>query len=166
MTHHTGHLSKDGRQYPEDTLKIEHPPKTRCILLLQHTNKHDAEKRQVHNEVNEYTPAESTRPRNDTAASLGVPFCMSLRRGCAPNFLIPRLFAIASQNAYLRGTYINEHPEIKTHTRNNFFLNSLQAAMAMFVNQSITEIAVITLSRPQSANLYLFFTKRQHTAFP
>ena len=42
MTHDRGHFSGGGGQNPEDTLKIEHPPKMRCILLLQHAKKHDA----------------------------------------------------------------------------------------------------------------------------
>ena len=42
MTYDRGHFSRDGRQNPKDTLKIEHPPKMRRILLLQHTTKHDA----------------------------------------------------------------------------------------------------------------------------
>jgi len=40
-THHGGHLGSNGRQNPEDTLKIEHPPEIRRILLMQHADKHD-----------------------------------------------------------------------------------------------------------------------------
>ncbi len=53
MTHYTGHLSKDGRQNPENTLKIENLPKVRRVFLEQHANKHEAEERQIRKEVNE-----------------------------------------------------------------------------------------------------------------
>ena len=52
-THHRGHFSSDSSQNPEDTLKIEHPPKMCRVLLVQHANKHDAEERQVHKKVND-----------------------------------------------------------------------------------------------------------------
>jgi len=52
MTHDRGHFSRGGSQNPEDTLKIEHPPKMRRIFLLQHANKHDGQEGQVHNNVN------------------------------------------------------------------------------------------------------------------
>jgi hypothetical protein len=42
MTYDRGYFSGAGRQNPKDTLKIEHPPKMRRILLLQHARKHDA----------------------------------------------------------------------------------------------------------------------------
>jgi hypothetical protein len=36
-----GHFSSSGCQNPKDTLKIEHSPKMRRILLLHHAYKHD-----------------------------------------------------------------------------------------------------------------------------
>jgi hypothetical protein len=41
MTYDRGHFSSAGRQNPKETLKIEHPPKMRRVLLLQHASEHD-----------------------------------------------------------------------------------------------------------------------------
>ena len=80
MTHYRRHLCCDGSQNPENTLKIEHPPKIRRILLMQHANKHDAEERQVHQEVNKYAPAENARPNDGTCTCGRVPHRISLQR--------------------------------------------------------------------------------------
>jgi hypothetical protein len=79
MTHHRRHLGRDGGQNPENTLKIEHPPKIRRILLMQHANKHDAEERQVHYEINKYAPAENTRPGDSTCACNRTPHRIALQ---------------------------------------------------------------------------------------
>jgi len=80
MTHHTWHLSKDGSQNPEDTLKIEYLPKISRVLLAQHANEHDGEERQIHEEVSKYAPAESIRPRNDTCFCRRKPCSTALHR--------------------------------------------------------------------------------------
>jgi hypothetical protein len=80
MTHDTRHLSKDGGENPEDTLEIEYLPKISRVLLAQHTNKHDAEETQIHEEVSEYSPAESIRPRDDTCFCRRKPYTLALHR--------------------------------------------------------------------------------------
>lgn len=79
MTHHRRHLGCDGGQNPENTLEIEHPPKIRRILLLQHANKHDAEERQVHYEINKYAPAENVGPGDSTCACDRAPHRITLQ---------------------------------------------------------------------------------------
>jgi hypothetical protein len=108
MTHYTGHLSSDGSQNPEDTLKIEHLPKTCRILLVQHPSKHDAEERQVRKKVYEYIPTKRIRPRDETRPCRNAPCRMSLRRGCRRKILKSTSFAIGGYTKCLPLWYLNK----------------------------------------------------------
>jgi hypothetical protein len=81
ITHYSRHLSSDGSHNPEDSLKVQHPPEIRRILLVQHAKKHNAEQGQIHEEVDKHTPAETIRPSDGTCRYNRGPHGASLNYG-------------------------------------------------------------------------------------